>query len=179
MEGKKKIGLFWGSDTGVTQGITDTIRLELQEHFDVEAYDVAEGKLEEINNYNLLILGLSTWYDGQLQSDWDYAHEQFCELDFTNKVVALFGLGDQVGYGEYFVDGMGILGEQIIKTGGRLIGKWPTEGYDYHFSKAELEPGFFCGLALDEDCQSDMTEERLTEWCKIIIQEFETEPSLA
>ena len=41
--------------------------------------------------------------------------------------MALYGLGDQIGYGEYFVDGNGILANVILEKGGEIIGHWPTK----------------------------------------------------
>ncbi|MEM9024211.1 MAG: flavodoxin domain-containing protein [Bacteroidota bacterium] len=93
-------------------------------------------------------------------------------MDFTGKTVALFGLGDQRGYGEWFVDGMGILGEQVIKAGGTIIGHWSTEGYEYDHSKAEFEEGTFYGLAIDEECQPDLTTDRLDTWTQELIPQF-------
>jgi hypothetical protein len=47
-------------------------------------------------------------------------------------------------------------------------------------SKAELDEGEFCGLALDEDTQEEMTAERIVTWCDQIYNEFTTlEPALS
>ena len=56
-------------------------------------------------------------------------------------------------YCDYFIDGVGIIGEVVIENGGKIVGKWSTEGYEYTESKAELEDGIFLGLAIDEDNQ--------------------------
>ena len=77
-----------------------------------------------------------------------------------------------MGYGEYFIDGVGILGQAVAENGGEIIGVWPTEGYDFEESVAEFEPGWFMGLALDEDNQREMTEERVDAWLAQITEEF-------
>ena len=109
------------------------------------------------------------------RSDWDTNFSQFSEIDFTGKTVALYGLGDQIVYCEYFVDGVGIIGQQVLDAGGKLIGKWPSEDYLHTDSKAELEEGYFCGLALDEDTEEEKTPERIDGWCAQVLEEFKQE----
>ena len=167
----KKTGLFWGSDTGMTDEIV-TVLTELIGEEKLDLHNIFDGSIDKFGEYEEIILGLSTWYDGELQSDWDEFFEEFKLIDFSGKRVALFGLGDQEGYGEYFVDGIGIIGEVVIKNGGILYGKWSAEGYEYEESKGELEPGYFCGLAIDEDNQPEQTDERLEEWVAQLKAEF-------
>ncbi len=167
-----KIGLFYGSDTGRTTAVAERIKEILGPKVDIEDHDVVDFKKTDMDPYDYLIIGLSTWYDGELQSDWEVNFDEFSEVDFKGKIIALYGLGDQIVYCDYFIDGVGILGEQILKNDGKLIGKWPTEGYLHTESKAEMEDGFFCGLALDEDTEEEMTEDRLTTWCDQILDEF-------
>jgi len=158
-----KIGLFWGSDTGMTEEIVEVLT-DLIGKQQLECINVFNASVELFDQYSPLILGLSTWYDGELQSDWDEFFEEFKKIDFSGKKVALFGLGDQEGYGEFFIDGVGIIGEVVEQNGGSIFGKWPTDGYDYEISKAEKEKGTFMGLAIDEDNQPELTDERLEKW---------------
>ena len=166
----KKIGLFWGSDTGMTDEIVEVLSdLIGIEHLD--CINVFNATVEKFDDYDTLILGLSTWYDGELQSDWDEFFEQFKGVDFRGKSVALFGLGDQEGYADFFIDGLGIIGEVVEENGGKIFGKWPTTGYDYAFSKAEKEKGWFMGLAIDEDNQPELTDVRLEKWVTQLTEE--------
>ena len=167
----EKIGLFYGSDTGNTENIALKIREKIsKEH--VYIIDMYDATTEEFAKYDKIILGLSTWHDGQLQSDWDTFFEEFKEVDFTGKTVALFGLGDQYVYCDYFIDGVGIIGEVVLQNGGKIVGKWSTGGYEHTESKAELEEGTFLGLAIDEDNQFDQTDERVDTWVEQIKKEF-------
>ena len=168
----KKIGLIYGSDTGMTEEITNSI-VEEWTLSDIEVFEASYVQNEDIENFDTLFLGLSTWYDGDLQSDWENYFKKFVTLDFTGKTVAIYGLGDQYGYGEYFIDGVGILAVEIIKNGGKIIGKWPISGYEYEISKAEIEgKNLFYGLAIDEDNQPELTEHRIKEWLKILEEEL-------
>lgn len=166
-----KIGLFYGSDTGYTEGVANQI-VKLVGEFQIDMHDINRAKPEDFASYQRIIIGLSTWHDGELQSDWDAFYERFQTIDFSGKTVAFFGLGDQIGYAEYFIDGVGILGDVVYENGGQIVGVWPTEGYDFEASKAEFQEGWFLGLAIDEDNQSEMTVSRLEAWVQQVLEEF-------
>lgn len=163
------IGLFWGSDTGMTEEIV-TVLMDLLSDQKIDNINIFNASIEQFALYDRLILGLSTWYDGELQSDWDEFFEQFQQVDFTHKKVALFGLGDQEGYADFFVDGIGIIGEVVLKNGGTICGKWSTKGYEYEASKA-VQGQHFLGLAIDEDNQPEQTDKRLEQWVKQLHEE--------
>lgn len=170
----KKIGLFYGSDTGNTEEVALKIREKIGEDI-VDIIDMYDATIDHFSKYTKIILGLSTWHDGELQSDWDTFFDEFKEVDFTGKTIALFGLGDQYVYCDYFIDGVGIIGEVVLKNGGNIVGKWSTEGYEYTESKAELEKGTFLGLAIDEDNQFEQTDERIDTWIDQITKELPIE----
>ncbi|WP_340065717.1 flavodoxin [Ascidiimonas aurantiaca] len=168
-----KVGLIYGSDTGITEAITRVI-VQKCDFWDIEVMEVDKVEVSFFQKFDFMILGLSTWYDGDLQSDWEEYYETFKTIDFTHKKVAIFGLGDQYGYDEYFVDGIGMLAEVVLENNGQIIGTWPTEGYDFTESKALRDDNTFYGLALDEDNQSDLTEARLHTWITKLQQELES-----
>ena len=158
-----KIGIIWGSDSGDTEDTTMTMEGKLTS-YDLEVINVAEASVEDFRKFDLLILGISTWYDGDLQSDWEDFFPTFEKIDFADKTVAIFGLGDQYGYDEYFIDGVGILAKEILKNGGEVIGHWSTESYEFVKSKALMNENTFYGLALDEGNQYDLSPERIDKW---------------
>jgi flavodoxin I len=90
---------------------------------------------------------------------------------FAGKKVAYFGMGDQVGYSDNFQDAMGILEEKITSLGGQTVGLWPNQGYEFDESKA-LKGDRFVGLALDEDNQPEMSDDRIKTWVAQLKQEF-------
>ncbi len=166
-----KIGLFYGSDTGCTEAVSEMIVEQLGEDL-VDLHDVYDISKDDFDAYDKIIIGLSTWHDGQLVSAWDDFYEDWKEVDLKGKQVAIFGLGDQYGYSTYFIDGVGILGKVAEENGAELIGLWPTDGYEHDESKADLGNGKFMGLAIDEDNQDELTEERVTKWVDQIRAEF-------
>ena len=170
-----KIGLIFGSDTGATEEISIKIK-EAFNNYNIERHNIANVNEEIILSFDFLIFGLSTWYDGDLQSDWEIYFDDFKKIDFNNKLIAIYGLGDQWGYDEYFVDGIGIIAKEIIKNNGKLIGEWPTKDYEFEKSKALKDKNTFFGLALDEDNQYEQTDSRIKIWTKKIIEFLEKSP---
>ena len=168
----KKIGLFFGTTTGVTESVAETIKEMLGEDV-VDLYDISEAQTEDFAEYEYLIIGCSTWNLGEMQSDWDYFFENLDEIDFNVKTVAYYGPGDLVGYSGSFQDAIGMLEEKISALGGKTVGYTSTEGYDFNESKAVRNDNQFCGLAIDEDNQSDLTEERVMAWIEQLKKEFQ------
>ena len=167
-----RLGLFFGSDEGNTEGIA--YRIQQRMGVDrVDVYDIADVTQLDFANYDDIILGIPTWDFGQIQSDWEEFWDDLEAIDFSGKTVALFGLGDQFGYGDYFLDAMGMLHDVLIDRGARTIGHWSTEGYEFDASKALNEDQTkFVGLALDEDQQEELSAQRLNAWCQQIAEEF-------
>jgi flavodoxin II len=148
-----KIGLFYGSTTCYTEMAAEKIRAIIGEEL-VDIHNVKESPLSLMNDYDLLILGISTWDFGEIQEDWSEIWQKIAGVSLNGKSVALFGLGDQEGYGEWYLDAMGLLHDELKPTGANLIGYWPVQGYEFEASKALTPDGSqFVGLALDEDSQ--------------------------
>jgi flavodoxin I len=166
-----KTGIFYGSDTGDTEDVAK-IMASIIGVDEVDLCDIGEASVEDFDKYERIIIGLSTWYDGELQSDWEDFFPNLDDIDFTGKTVAIFGLGDQEGYGTWFVDGIGIVYDKIMEKGAKVVGEWATDGYDFDESKA-VKNGKFVGLAIDEDNQTHQTEERINKWLKQISGDFD------
>ena len=165
-----KAKIIYGSDTGNTEVIAEDLVKLLGEH---EVLTVDELEESDWEGNELYILGIPTWYDGELQSDWEDYLDDFQKIDFTGKTVAVFGLGDQVGYAEWFCDGVGILADIVEKNGGKVIGNWSTDGYEFESSKAVMNTNnTFYGLCIDEDNQPELTQERLKKWVEQLKNEY-------
>ena len=160
--------IFYASSTGNTENIAQELSQQLD---NIPTFDISQKGIDEISNYEKVILGVSTWGEGELQDDWDDLWEEFCKLDFSGKTVALFGLGDQENYADEFVDALGILYEQVNQAGGHIIGFTSVEGYDHDESKAQIDDSFV-GLVIDEDNQDDLSQERVEKWIQAIKSEI-------
>ncbi|WP_070962275.1 flavodoxin FldB [Vibrio sonorensis] len=168
-----KIGLFYGSTTCYTEMAAEKMRSIIGEDL-IDIHNVKTSSLDLMEDYDLLILGISTWDFGEIQEDWEAIWDQVSDAPVKGKVVALFGLGDQEGYGEWYLDAMGMLHDQVVAAGASVIGYWPNQGYEFEASKALTEDGeFFVGLALDEDSQYDKSDERIATWVEQILVEYQ------
>lgn len=166
-----KVGLIYGSTTGKTVDVAEQIQAALGGDAVVDLKDIADIEPSTLAEYEYLIIGCPTWNIGELQDDWAGAINELDDIDFSGKTVAYFGTGDQVGYADNFQDAMGILEEKIAKLGAKTVGYWPTDGYEHNDSLA-IRDGKFCGLAIDEDNESDQTEQRIQAWTAQIKQEM-------
>jgi len=169
------IGLFFGSTTGNTEDVAQLLADTLGHH-QVVVHDIAIDGVSPMENYQQLIMGIPTWDFGELQESWEELWPELQTMDFSGKQVALFGLGDQIGYGEWFLDAMGLLNDLLVERGALMCGYWPVEGYSFEASKALTDDELkFVGLALDEDGQHGETEERVQRW----VSQLRTEMSLS
>jgi len=174
-----KIGLFYGSTTCYTEIVAEKIQVllsadpSLPDGSSVTLHNIKDQPLALMTDYDLLILGISTWDFGELQEDWEAHWDDIKDVDLNGKIVAIYGMGDQLGYAEWFQDAVGMLHQAIAPQDCVRIGFWPTAGYDFIASKAVTEdPEWFYGLALDEENQYDQTDERLNLWLTQLMNEL-------
>jgi flavodoxin II len=169
---KATIGLFYGSSTCYTEIVADKLRQRLGEE-SVDVYNIAEQPLVNAEFYQFLIMGIPTWDYGELQEDWEEIWDDIDDVNFSGRKVALYGLGDQVGYPEWFLDAMGFLHHKLKKLDADMVGYWPNQGYDFEGSKALTEDQqHFVGLALDDENQFEQTDEKLDQWLDQVLTEF-------
>lgn len=167
----KKIALIYSFNTKNTSKIADKIVDEWGEDTieKVNAEDIDE---DTFLSYDQMILGVPTWFDGELPNYWDEFVPAIDDMDLKGKKVAIFGLGDQKGYPENYVDAIGIMAELLQQRGAKIIGETSTEGYYFESSKAEKN-GKFIGLAIDTGVQKKKTDERIKTWIKDLKKHFE------
>jgi len=173
-----KIGIFFGSDTGNTRRVAKSIHKKLGADADAPV-NVNKASVDDLLGYNALILGTPTLGDGELPGltsggsaeSWEEFLPKLKSKDMSGKVVALFGLGDQEGYGHEFVDALIFIYDVLVENGATVVGAWPTDGYGFEASKAVVD-GEFVGLVIDHDNQSDQTDERVDAWLEIVKPEL-------
>ncbi|WP_100644433.1 flavodoxin FldB [Alteromonas facilis] len=170
------IGLFYGSTTCYTEMAAEKIQLQINQllGFDcVELFNLQDTALSKTADYDVLIFGISTWDFGEIQEDWESQWDDIKTLDLEGKIVALFGLGDQIGYADWFQDALGMLHDEVLARKATVIGYWPNENYEFAASKA-LTPDqtHFVGLSLDDENQYDLSEERIARWCQQLLDEL-------
>jgi flavodoxin I len=165
-----KIGIFYGGSPKGSTHKTAQVISDLFGEDQVTLHNVNEATKEDLERYNCLILGTSAWGIGEMHQDWERFIDVLSEAKIREKKIALFGLGDQVEYPESFVDGMGTVFCRLPHKD-NVVGFWPTKGYSFYFSSAEMD-GNFVGLAIDEDSQPELTDERISKWVEQLKAEF-------
>jgi flavodoxin II len=159
----KKIAIIYGSTTGNIENAAHSIADLLAPNI-VEVFDIAVD-IFDINHFDVLIFGISTWEYGGLQEDWIEYFPLFKDLQFSGKICAIFGQGNQEGYDEWFQDGLSDVYGVLVARGAQIIGLWPNIGYHFKKSKGLTDDGkYFLGLTLDDDNQPELTEQRIQQW---------------
>lgn len=166
-----KTAIFYGSATGTTADIAREIARELNDNT-VELFDVGDTAPSMLGNYDMLILGTSTWGSGELEDDWFDFIAGAEELDLRGKTIALFGAGDET-MSDTFCDAVGILRERLDRTGATFTGYFTTEPYDYARSRAVKDSPdnaarIACGLLIDQVNHPDLTADRIARWVKTL-----------
>ncbi|MDT0603653.1 flavodoxin FldB [Thalassotalea castellviae] len=168
-----EIGLFYGSTTCYTEIAAEKIQSQFDDGV-VQLFNLKDIPLAESEKFDLLIFGISTWDYGEIQEDWESHWDEIDHVDLNGKIVALYGMGDQIGYTEWFQDALGMLHDKVIAQGGYVIGLWPNQGYEFAASKAlTADKSHFVGLALDEDNQYNDSDTRISSWCQQIHNEIQ------
>lgn len=173
-----KIGIFFGTDTGNTRKIAKMMAKKIGEEA-AKPLNVNRISVDEMLDYDFLILGSPTLGDGELpglsagaeSESWEEFLPQLMDQDLSGKKIAMYGLGDQDGYPDNFVDALGIIYDELEAAGADMVGSWSTEGYTFNSSRAVIDDQFV-GLVLDQENQSDLHEQRINEWLEIIAEEF-------
>ncbi|MCF8338848.1 MAG: flavodoxin [Bacteroidales bacterium] len=173
-----KVALLYAPKGGSVEVAAKRVE-KLYDGAQLDVIEISNFDVQNLMAYDHFILGCSTvgaesWEDADSDNEWDRFFHDIEErnISLKGKKVAIFGLGNQILYPEHFVDAMQILKKESEKAGAKVIGYWPTEGYDFTDSEAVVDDKFV-GLALDEDNEDELSDQRISEWLKIVKPELE------
>ena len=170
-----KIAIFYGPVGGAVNRVADKIKAAIGAE-KVEMVAVKNASAADLEKYDKIIFGISTvgrdtWNSSFSSNDWATFLTEIPKVDYSNKTVAVFGLGDHITYAHGFVDHIGLLGKELMANGAVLVGPVDTGDYEFEESDAVVE-GKFIGLPLDEDFEPELTDERVADWLELIRQDF-------
>ncbi|MEM1109839.1 MAG: flavodoxin [Planctomycetota bacterium] len=167
-----KAALLYGTCTGKTEAAAELIRDEFGEDFFETYDDIAQVGAEGLNGYDFILCGIPTWDVGEIQYDWQDVYDELDDIDLSGTKIAMFGMGDQGGYPDTYQDAIGLVYLKMLEKGAEgKIGFTSTESHDFEESKGVID-GQFCGLALDDDCQPELSEQRIKEWVAQLKEEL-------
>ena len=170
-----KVGIFFGTDTGNTRKFAKKMAQQLSETIADKPVNINKASVDDLLAYDVLILGTPTYGEGELPGlssgaqteSWEEFLPTLTGADFSGKTIALYGLGDQAGYADNFVDALGMLYDAFSDCGAKIIGFTSCDGYEFNRSKAQIDDKFV-GLVLDEDNQKELSPARLDDWLAAI-----------
>ncbi len=165
-----KTAIIYSFNTKKTGKIAELIKEAFNDEL-VEMINAEEITEEIFLSFDQIIMGVPTWFDGELPNYWDEFVPALEDMNLQDKKIALYGLGDQKGYPENFIDGVGIMAEIIETQGATLLGFTSIEGYSFESSHAQRGDQFV-GLAIDFENQGSKTKERVAAWVEQLNSEF-------
>ena len=129
-----RVILIYGSTMGNTETLAESVVEGLKRGgADVALKNVTEADVDELTGYDLIVLGCSTWGEGELQDDFIEFYDKMEGLSLAGKKAAVFGPGDSEIYPDSFCKTIDILEEILAKCGaGIIVGSLKVDG--------EIEP---------------------------------------
>ncbi len=175
----KKIGIYFGTDSGTTRLIAKKIAKKLGDEVADKPVNVNRTSLDDLLEHDAIIMGTPTYGEGQLpgvdtgvkDGSWVEFLPKLSELNLSGKKIALYGLGNQEKYAARFADSLFLLYEALTKAGAKVVGEWGVDGYTFEKSLA-VKDGKFVGLVLDHVNQALLTDQRIDSWLEKVVPEL-------
>lgn len=159
------IGIFFGSSSGNTENAANAIAAALGVSSD-NVFNVGETSADTVAQFDTLLLGSSTWGDGELQDDWFSFIDDLKEQDLSGKKVAIFGCGDSDSNPDTFCGAIAEIYNALQDSGATFVGQYTPEGYQVTDSAVCVD-GQFLGLALD-GADEDSHADRIAAWVELV-----------
>ncbi|QSB02811.1 flavodoxin [Methylomonas sp. EFPC1] len=166
-----KIGIFYGTEKGMTAMMAQVMYRVLGDEIASEPVNVNQATVTELLGYKALILGMPSYGVGEIpgrttgseEGNWEEFLFRLDEADLSGKRVALFGLGNQQKYYARFASSLIHLYHHVRSYGAEVTGTWSTDGYHFTHSSSVVD-GKFVGLVLDHHNQPELTKTRVLDW---------------
>lgn len=159
----KKIGIFFGSTTGNTALVAKKIAKQLGVS-DEDVKNVASASPADLGDYDVILLGCSTWGDGDMQDDMHDFIDGASTLMLRGKKIAYFGCGDD-SMSDTFCNAVGEMYLRMKPTEATPIGIYNTYGFEFNHTDAKVD-GVVVGLLIDNTNHEDLTDTKIKEWCE-------------
>jgi len=169
-----KIGLFYAPMGGSVEQVALKVseKIGREKNSLVCIHNPTENDKTNFLSFDKLILGISTvgrdsWDSNYKKVGWDIFIPMLENVNLKGKTIALFGLGNHLLYPDNFADSLGVLAKFLIKNGAKLVGDVSADAYEFSDSAA-VSNGRFYGVVLDQDNDSELTDDRLLNWLNTI-----------
>ena len=162
----KPIGIFYGSTTGKTEKIVQRIKEQFN-NAQIDIYDVRYVTEKDLEKYDNIILGTSTWGKNELQEDFKKFLPVLKNANLKGKKIAIFGVGDSSKYPVSFADSIGIIFDLLEGKGVVFVGEFSVKGYQFESSLSIFNDSFV-GLPIDEDSDCELNKARISMWTDML-----------
>jgi flavodoxin I len=124
----QKAIVVYGSTTGNTEELAGYIGRALKSGGigEVHIKNVTDTDVNELLDYEIILLGSSTWGDGELQDDYFDFFEALNKMDLTGKKAAAFGTGESSW--SHFCAAVDTLQERLTKCGAEVAEGFKVDG---------------------------------------------------
>lgn len=113
--------VVFGSTTGTTRILAQAVRKGLMQlGHDVIVRNARNQDPEELEQFDMLVMGCSTWENGELQKDFKPFFERLQDLDLGGKLACVFGPGHS-SY-SHFCHAVDLIEGRLQEQGARLLG---------------------------------------------------------
>ncbi len=117
-----KAVVIYGSSTGNTQTVAGWVGEALAAAgLQTEVVDVARAKAETVLSYDLVVLGSSTWGQGDLQDDYFNFYDDMSADQFSGKKTAVFGCGDSAMFPDNFCEAVDKIEAKAKESGAVIV----------------------------------------------------------
>ena len=106
--------VVFGTTSGNTELLAESVSQGLKEaNLEVAIKNVVDTAVDQLKDYDLVVLGCPTYEEGDLQEDFTDFYEAMRGLSLKGKKAAVFGPGSEDMYPETFCHAVDILEERL------------------------------------------------------------------
>jgi len=127
-----KILMLYASQTGNTELMAEAMSAFLEHNkIDVamKTFDFDPIDVEDLKNYDAILIGTHTWDDGDLPYEVEDFYEELEDVNIENKLFAVFGSCDS--FYDTYGGAIDLMGERLEELGAAVVTPW---------LKVDLEP---------------------------------------
>lgn len=158
----KKYGIFYATSAGHTANVADKIAKALGID-EADIHNVKDTAPALLGDYELCILGSPTYAAGDMQAYMEDFIDGAQALDLKGHKLAFFGTGDEA-MSRTFCSAVGDMARALSATGAEQVGQFNAKEYVFEDSAAEIAPGVYAGLLLDDVNHPEVSDERIKAW---------------
>ena len=114
--------VIFGTTTGNTETVAGVVKeVLIASGMDVTMENVIDVTIGVVKDYDLVVLGASTWGEGEIQDDFIPFFDKMDSANFKDKKVAVFGCGNSEMYPDYFCEAVKMIQEKAVECGAKVI----------------------------------------------------------